>query len=85
MAKKYSENDTEEAKIDFESALEELESLVSKMESGELSLDDSLKAFERGIELTRTCQSTLEAAELKIQMLTKDNELEAVDTLSDEN
>ena len=85
MAKKHSEKDTEEAKIDFESALEELESLVSKMESGELSLDDSLKAFERGIELTRTCQSTLEAAELKIQMLTKDNELEAVDTLSDEN
>ena len=45
MAKKNSENDTEEVKIDFESALEELESLVSKMESGELSLDDSLKAF----------------------------------------
>ena len=85
MAKKNSENDTEEVKIDFESALEELESLVSKMESGELSLDDSLKAFERGIELTRTCQSTLEAAELKIQMLTKDNKLEAIDTISDEN
>ena len=85
MAKKHSENDTEEAKIDFESALEELESLVSKMESGELSLDDSLKAFERGIELTRTCQSTLEAAELKIQILTKDNKLEAIDALSDEN
>jgi len=85
MAKKHSENDTEEAKIDFESALKELESLVSKMESGELSLDDSLKAFERGIELTRTCQSTLEAAELKIQMLTKDNKLEAIDALSDEN
>jgi len=85
MAKKHSENDTEEAKIDFESALKELESLVSKMESGELSLDDSLKAFERGIELTRTCQSTLEAAELKIQILTKDNKLEAIDALSDEN
>ena len=85
MAKKHSENDTEEAKIDFESALKELESLVSKMESGELSLDDSLKAFERGIELTRTCQSTLEAAELKIQMLTKDTELEAIDALSDDN
>ncbi len=85
MAKKNSENDTEEVKIDFESALEELESLVSKMESGELSLDDSLKAFERGIELTRTCQSTLEAAELKIQMLTKDNKIEAIDKLSDES
>ena len=85
MAKKNSENDTEEVKIDFESALEELESLVSKMESGELSLDDSLKAFERGIELTRTCQSTLEAAELKIQTLTKDNKIEAIDKLSDES
>jgi len=85
MAKKDLENDTEEVKIDFESALEELESLVSKMESGELSLDDSLKAFERGIELTRTCQSTLEAAELKIQMLTKDNKIEAIDKLSDES
>ena len=85
MAKKNSENDIEEVKIDFESALEELESLVSKMESGELSLDDSLKAFERGIELTRTCQSTLEAAELKIQMLTKDNKIEAIDKLSDES
>ena len=60
------------------------ENLVSKMESGELSLDDSLKAFERGIELTRTCQSTLEAAELRIQMLTKDNKLESIDTLSNE-
>ena len=85
MAKKHSENESEGTKVDFESALEELENLVSKMESGELSLDDSLKAFERGIELTRTCQSTLEAAELRIQMLTKDNKLEAIDTLSNES
>ena len=85
MAKKHPENESEDTKVDFESALEELENLVSKMESGELSLDDSLKAFERGIELTRTCQSTLEAAELRIQMLTKDNKLEAIDTLSNEN
>tara|TARA_B100000427_G_C14952046_1_gene352882 strand:- start:52 stop:309 length:258 start_codon:yes stop_codon:yes gene_type:complete len=85
MAKKHPENESEATKVDFESALEELENLVSKMESGELSLDDSLKAFERGIELTRTCQSTLEAAELRIQMLTKDNKLEAIDTLSNES
>ena len=85
MAKKHPENESEGTKVDFESALEELENLVSKMESGELSLDDSLKAFERGIELTRTCQSTLEAAELRIQMLTKDNKLEAIDTLSNES
>ena len=85
MAKKHPENESEGTKVDFESALEELENLVSKMESGELSLDDSLKAFERGIELTRTCQSTLEAAELRIQMLTKDNKIEAIDTLSNES
>ena len=85
MAKKHPENESEGTKVDFESALEELENLVSKMESGDLSLDDSLKAFERGIELTRTCQSTLEAAELRIQMLTKDNKLEAIDTLSNES
>ena len=85
MAKKHPENESEGTKVDFESALEELENLVSKMESGELSLDNSLKAFERGIELTRTCQSTLEAAELRIQMLTKDNKLEAIDTLSNES
>ena len=85
MAKKHPENESEGTNVDFESALEELENLVSKMESGELSLDDSLKAFERGIELTRTCQSTLEAAELRIQMLTKDNKLEAIDTLSNES
>ena len=85
MAKKQTEKNSAETAIDFESALEELENLVSKMETGELSLDESLKAFERGIELTRTCQSTLEAAELRIQMLTPDNELEAIDTLSDED
>tara|TARA_X000000368_G_C22716768_1_gene573479 strand:- start:272 stop:529 length:258 start_codon:yes stop_codon:yes gene_type:complete len=85
MAKKHPESESEGTNVDFESALEELENLVSKMESGELSLDDSLKAFERGIELTRTCQSTLEAAELRIQMLTKDNKLEAIDTLSNES
>ena len=85
MAKKQTEKNSAETAIDFESALEELENLVSKMETGELSLDESLKAFERGIELTRTCQSTLEAAELRIQMLTPDNELEAIDSLSDED
>ncbi len=85
MAKKQTEKNSAETTIDFESALEELENLVSKMETGELSLDESLKAFERGIELTRTCQSTLEAAELRIQMLTPDNELEAIDSLSDED
>ena len=55
--------------IDFESSLDELESLVERMEQGESSLEDSLKDFERGIELTRNCQTALSEAEQKVQIL----------------
>jgi exodeoxyribonuclease VII small subunit len=55
--------------INFEAAIAELESLVEEMEQGEISLEDSLKKFERGIELTRNCQQALQEAEQKIQML----------------
>ena len=61
--------------VDFEAALAELESLVEQMEGGNMSLDASLKAFERGIALTRQCQSALQAAELKVQALTDDVDL----------
>ena len=54
---------------DFEKSLDELEQLVSRMEHGELSLDDSLKSFERGIALYRNCQSALEQAELRVKLL----------------
>lgn len=54
---------------DLESALQELETLVERLEQGESSLEDSLKDFERGIALTRTCQQSLKDAELKIQKL----------------
>lgn len=54
---------------DFETALEELEQLVEKMESGETTLEESLKDFERGIELTRTCQTQLKEAEQKVEIL----------------
>lgn len=57
--------------IDFEKALNELETLVERMEQGENSLEDSLKDFERGIELTRSCQSALAEAEQKVQILLK--------------
>ncbi len=57
------------AEFDFEYALQELEGLVGRMESGELSLEDSLKSFERGIELTRACQKALREAEQKIEIL----------------
>ncbi len=55
--------------LDFEQALKELETLVERMEHGEISLEDSLKHFERGIELTRACQKALREAEQKVQIL----------------
>jgi len=53
----------------FESSIDELDSIVSKMESGDISLDESLKLFEQGIKLTRSCQKTLADAESKIEKL----------------
>jgi exodeoxyribonuclease VII small subunit len=53
----------------FEKDLQELENLVEKMEGGELSLEESLVHFERGIALTRSCQKALSEAEQKIQIL----------------
>ena len=66
--------------INFESTLAELEGLVDQMESGELSLNDSLQAFERGIKLTRQCQTALEAAELRVKVLTDEGDLVDFDT-----
>ncbi|TNC92921.1 exodeoxyribonuclease VII small subunit [Thalassolituus sp.] len=59
--------------FEFESALAELEALVNRMESGELSLEDSLAAFERGIGLTRQCQTALSEAEQRVQILMERN------------
>ena len=66
-----SETNTE---IDFEKALAELEQLVETMEKGDLTLEDSLKHFERGVTLTRACQKALTEAEQKVRILTRDNE-----------
>ena len=62
-----------QASFDFEKALEELEELVSSMEDGKLSLEDSLQAFEKGIKLTRECQAALKKAEQKVQVLINEN------------
>ena len=59
----------QQPEFNFEEALEELERLVSSMEEGELSLEDSMKAFEKGIKLTRECQTALQKAEQKVQIL----------------
>ncbi len=58
-------------KIDFEASLSELEALVDQMEEGELTLEESLKAFEAGMKLTRDCQQALKDAEQKVEVLMK--------------
>ena len=64
---------------DFEQSLSELQTLVERLESGELSLEDSLGAFEQGIRLTRDCQAALAQAEQKVQqLLERDGELQEV-------
>ncbi len=64
---------------DFEKALEELESLVEQLESGDLSLDESLKQFKRGVELTRHCQGVLDQAQQTVEkFINTDDESSAV-------
>ncbi len=57
---------------DFEDSLSELEALVEALEEGNLSLDESLKSFERGIKITRECQQALKLAEQRVAVLTRD-------------
>jgi exodeoxyribonuclease VII small subunit len=59
--------------LNFEKALSDLETLVEDMESGDLSLEASLKHFEKGIGLTTECQQALQKAELKVQELVEKN------------
>lgn len=71
---------------DFETALHELEQIVERMEQGELSLEESLKQFERGVALTRSCQQALRDAEQKVQILLKQSgDAEPVDFEPDED
>jgi len=56
---------------DFEAALAELEQIVERLEQGELPLEESLRQFERGVELTRSCQKALRLAEQKISILSR--------------
>ena len=58
-------------KIDFEKSLEELEKIVAKLESGECSLDDSIKFFEQGVKYTSECRDALKTAKERIITLTE--------------
>jgi exodeoxyribonuclease VII small subunit len=60
--------------VHFEESLAELEQLVERMEQGDPSLEESLRLFERGVSLTRTCQKALQEAEQKVRILLGENE-----------
>ncbi|RZA20607.1 MAG: exodeoxyribonuclease VII small subunit [Lysobacteraceae bacterium] len=72
MAKKIPSNDAASGTsqvADFETSMQSLEELVGKMEAGEMTLEESLAAYERGVGLYRRCQSALEQAELRVRLL----------------
>ncbi|MBS0571527.1 MAG: exodeoxyribonuclease VII small subunit [Proteobacteria bacterium] len=69
---------------DFEKSLDELETLVGKMEQGEQSLDDSLKSYERGVALYRNCRSALEQAELRVKLLSDPEQPDQADDFEPE-
>ena len=60
---------------DFEAAIAELESIVKKLESGDLPLEQSLALYERGVQLSRFCHARLEEAERRIEILTDRGDL----------
>ena len=66
-------------KIDFESSLKELESIVTKLEDENINLEDSVKSFEVGINLVKECQKQLEKAELKVKELLEDGSSQELD------
>ena len=68
----------------FEDALAELEQLVNRLERGDISLEESLQAFERGVNLTRTCQNALQEAEQKVQILIDKNGSQVLESFADE-
>ena len=65
-------NDSQELK--FEAAIEDLEQVVEQLESGDLSLEDALAAFERGVGLVRYCNQKLSEVEKKVELLVRDKE-----------
>jgi exodeoxyribonuclease VII small subunit len=71
MPKRKPASEHTESTASFEESLGELQMIVSELEDGDIGLETSLARFERGIRLLRTCYSILEAAEAKVEILTK--------------
>jgi exodeoxyribonuclease VII small subunit len=65
----------------FEAALKQLESLVTRLESGDLPLDEALRTFEQGVQLTRECQTALDAAQQKVQLLLRRGDTVAIEDI----
>ena len=72
--KKTLNSESTKPELSFESAMTDLEALVTKIETGNLSLEESLKEFENGIKLSRICQSALKDAENRVKILSDDEE-----------
>jgi exodeoxyribonuclease VII small subunit len=64
----------EQGQKNFETALEDLEQVVEQLETGELPLEDSLSAFEKGVGLVKFCQQKLDEVEKKVELLVKDKD-----------
>ena len=71
--------------IDFEQSLQTLEQLVESMESGDMTLEKSLEAFEQGIKLTKECQQALKEAEQKVEVLLSQNGEETLAPFKEED
>ena len=72
-------------KIDFEKTFTELENLVNQMEKGDLSLEESLQCFEKGMSLTKDCQQALSEAEQKVKILLKKNKKSSLEIFESNN
>ncbi len=70
--------------VSFEDSLAELEQLVSRLESGDISLEESLQSFERGVSLTRSCQKALQEAEQKVQILIDKSDSQVLESFNNE-
>jgi exodeoxyribonuclease VII small subunit len=71
--------------LTFEQSMQELETLVTRMEHGDLPLEDALQSFERGIQLARHSQQKLKDAEQKVQVLTSQNGQQTLDVFEPDN
>ena len=83
MKSKAQKSDSKDNLPDFEQSLSELEALVTRLEQGDVPLEEALKTFERGVALTRQCQSALRTAQQKVEVLLSRNGEETVEPFLD--